>query len=87
MPSDFKTEIWLCIFSGIYTLRAYRIEKTKTLNSFFSIAILRLLSTEWGMKQIVIILVSLISSAGRKKYRYKINEIVKKSDPNFELEV
>ena len=39
------------------------------------------------MKQIVIILVSLISSAGRKKYRYKINEIVKKSDPNFELEV
>lgn len=40
------------------------------------------------MQQVVIILVSLISSAGRKKYRYKINEIVKKkSDPNFELEV
>ena len=34
MPSDFKTEIWLGIFSGIYTLRAYKIEKTKTLNSF-----------------------------------------------------
>ena len=27
------------------------------------------------MRQIVIILVSLISSAGRKKYRYKVNEI------------
>lgn len=41
------------------------------------------------MQQVVIILVSLISSAGRKKYGYKINEIVKKkkSDPNFELEV